>query len=77
MQDQPLLFTLLTSKFRSLEDLVLLNSCVGVWMGKTTRMGGTPVATEPNSIITSKHTVIAGSLPQWTEHQWIFQVLGA
>lgn len=62
---QHLLFKLLTSKLRSLDDLVLLNSCVGIWMVKTIRMGLTPLATVPDTTITSKHMVILGGLPQW------------
>lgn len=60
---QHLLFTLLTSKLRSLGNLVLLNSCVGIRMGKTTKMGVTPLATIPDTTITSKHMVILGNLP--------------
>lgn len=73
VQTQHLLFTVLTSKLRSLDTLVHLNSCVGIWMGKTTRMGVTPLATVPDITITSKHTVMLGSLPSGeAEHQKIF-----
>lgn len=63
MQDQHLLFTLLTPKLRILADLVLLNSCVGVWMGKTTRMGGTLWPQNPIPSLPQNTQGLLGAFP--------------